>query len=77
MDGMEALEKTKVGRGGELRLVDGIFKLLKKRPVYARAVEGTYYDTGSKLGYLKANVDFALRDEHLKKDLKKYLRTII
>ncbi len=76
-DIFEALEKTKVGRGGELWLVDAIFKLLKKRPVYACAVEGTYYDTGSKLGYLKANVDFALRDENLKKEFKKYLQSIV
>jgi UTP--glucose-1-phosphate uridylyltransferase len=76
-DIFEALEKTKVGRGGELWLVDAIFKLLKKRPVYAKAVEGTYYDTGSKLGYLKANVDFALRDVKLQKELKQYLRTVI
>lgn len=76
-DIFEALEKTKVGRNGELWLVDAIFKLLKKRPVYACAVEGTYYDTGSKLGYLKANVEFALRDENLKKDFKKYLQSIV
>lgn len=76
-DIFEALEKTKLGKGGELWLVDAIFKLLKKRPVYARAVEGQYYDTGSKLGYLKANVDFALRDPALKKEFTQFLRTVI
>jgi UTP--glucose-1-phosphate uridylyltransferase len=76
-DIFEALEKTKLGRGGELWLVDAIFKLLKKRPVYACAVEGTYYDTGSKLGYLKANVEFALRDPSLSKEFKQYLKSVI
>lgn len=71
-----ALEKTKVGKGGELWLVDAIYKLLKKRPVYARRVEGEYYDTGSKLGYLKANVDFALRDKKLSSEFKKYLKSL-
>lgn len=76
-DIFEALEKTKLGKGGELWLVDAIFKLLKKRPVYAKKVEGVYYDTGSKLGYLKANVDFALRDKQLQSEFKKYLKGIL
>lgn len=69
-DIFEALEKTKIGKGGELWLADANEKVLKKRPIYARLIEGTYYDTGSKLGYLKANVDFALRDKELAKDLE-------
>lgn len=76
-DIFEALEKTKVGKNGELWLVDAIFKLLKKRPVYARKIEGIYYDTGSKLGYLKANVDFALRDNTLQKEFRSYLKSIV
>ena len=76
-DIFEALEKTKLGKGKELWLVDAIFKLLKKRPIYARQIEGTYYDTGSKLGYLKANIDFALRNKELSKQLKKYLKSVV
>lgn len=76
-DIFEALAKTKLGKGGELWLVDAIFKLLKKRPIYAKQVEGIYYDTGSKLGYLKANVDFALRDKKLGPELRKYLKKVV
>jgi UTP--glucose-1-phosphate uridylyltransferase len=76
-DIFEALEKTKLGKGGELWLTDAIFKLLKKRPIYAKLVDGQYYDTGSKIGYLKANVDFALRDKKLGPEFKKYLKKII
>lgn len=76
-DIFEALEQTKVGKGGELWLVDAIFKLLKKRPIYAKLVEGEYYDTGSKIGYLKANVDFALRDKKLGPEFKRYLKSVI
>jgi len=72
-----ALENTKLGKGGELWLVDAIFKLIKKRPIYAKRIEGTYYDTGSKLGYVKANLDFALRDKKLAPELRKYLRNVI
>ncbi len=76
-DIFDALENTKIGKGGELWLVDAVFKVLKKRPLYARLIEGTYYDTGSKLGYLQANVDFALRDKKLGPEFKKYLKSVI
>jgi UTP--glucose-1-phosphate uridylyltransferase len=76
-DIFEALENTKLGKGGELWLVDAIVKLMKKRAVYAKKIEGEYFDTGSKLGYLKANVEFALRREDLGKEFKKYLKTVV
>lgn len=76
-DVFEALEKTELGKGGELWLADANAKVLKKRPYYARLVEGEYYDTGSKLGYLKANVDFALRDKKLSEDFRKYLKSVV
>lgn len=76
-DIFEALESTKLGKGNELWLVDAIYKLLKKRPIYARAIDGEYYDTGSKFGYLKANVDFALRDPKLSKEFRKYLKSVL
>ena len=71
------LEHTKLGKGGELWLVDAIFNLSKKRPIYACEVDATYYDTGSKIGYLQANIDEALRRKELRTDLKKYLKKII
>jgi len=75
-DIFEALEKTKIGKGHELWLVDAIFNLSKKRPIYASLVEGTYYDTGSKLGWLMANIDEALAREDLKSEVKKYLNKL-
>ncbi len=75
-DIFDELENTKLGKGGELWLVDAIFKLLKKRPIYACKIKGDYYDTGSKLGYLKANVEIALRRPDLKNDFKKYLKSL-
>ena len=75
-DIFSALENTKLGKDGELWLVDAIVKLLKKRPIYAKKIEGTYYDTGSKIGYLKANVEMALRRPDLKDEFKKYLKNL-
>ena len=76
-DIFEALEKTKLGKDGELWLADAHAKVLKKRPYYACLVDGTYHDTGSKLGYLRANVEFALRDPKLKDDFRKYLKSVV
>jgi len=58
-DIFEALEKTPLGKGGELWLVDAIFRLSKKRPIYACQVDAKYYDIGSPAGWLKANFEIA------------------
>lgn len=70
------LENTKLGKDGELWLVDAIFALSKKRPIYAKKLAGTFYDTGSKFGWLKANIDFALNRDDLKDEVKKYLKSL-
>ncbi|MEK7067903.1 MAG: UTP--glucose-1-phosphate uridylyltransferase GalU [Patescibacteria group bacterium] len=75
-DIFEVLAKTKLGKDGELWLVDAIFTLAQKRPIYAKKIKGEFYDTGSKLGWLKANIDFALEREDLKDELKKYLKNL-
>jgi len=76
-DIFDELKKLKPGKGGEIWLVDAIKALMKKRPVYTCEVKNAkYYDTGSKIGWLKANVDFALQNPELKSEFKKYLKTI-
>jgi UTP--glucose-1-phosphate uridylyltransferase len=71
------LEKTPLGKNNELWLVDAIARLLKKRPIYAKVIEGELYDVGSKLNWLKANVEFGLKDQEISKELKKFLKTKI
>ncbi len=75
-DIFDSLEKTKVGKDNELWLVDAIFNLSQKRAIYAALVQGDYYDTGSKIGWLKANLDFALKHRETQKELKKYLNSL-
>jgi UTP--glucose-1-phosphate uridylyltransferase len=75
-DIFEEIENLKPGAGGEFWLAEAIANLLKKRPVYACEIEGTYYDCGSKIGWLKANLDFALKRPELRKELKEYLKTL-
>src|SRR4030095_11514324 len=60
------LERTRTGSGGEIQLTDGIRLLLEQQPVYAYMFEGTRYDAGDKLGFLKATVEFALRRPDLR-----------
>ena len=71
------LEKVEKGAGGEIQLTDAISNLLKNQEIYAHLFDGKRYDCGSKLGYLQANIDYALRSEELGEDIKNYLQKII
>src|SRR5438045_950451 len=70
----DVLAHTPVGKGGELQLTDALKLLLKREKIYAYVYEGTRHDTGDKLGFLKATVEFALKREDLGGPLKEYLR---
>ena len=70
------LEKTAAGRGGEIQLTDGLRSLLKTQPITAYAFEGIRYDTGDKLGFLKATVEFALRRPDLGAAFRAYLEKL-
>ncbi|HKW18654.1 MAG TPA: UTP--glucose-1-phosphate uridylyltransferase GalU [Terriglobales bacterium] len=72
----EMLENTPKGAGGELQLTDGMRLLLKQEKMYAYVYEGKRHDTGDKLGFLKATVEFALKRDDLGGPLKEYLRTL-
>jgi UTP--glucose-1-phosphate uridylyltransferase len=69
----EHLEKTPPGAGGEIQLTDGLRSLLRERPIYAYRFQGKRYDTGHKLGFLKATVEFALRRDDLGEEFRRYL----
>ena len=57
-DSVDAIEP---GSGGEIQLTDALKHLLRSRPIYGYKFEGTRYDAGDKLGFLKATVEFALK----------------
>jgi UTP--glucose-1-phosphate uridylyltransferase len=65
------------GAGGEIQLTDGIARLMKSEAVYALRFSGKRYDCGSKLGYLEATVEQALRHPELSHSFRKYLRKLI
>ena len=72
----EELEKLSKGKGNEYQFTDGMLALMKRQDFYACKFEGTYYDIGNQLGYLKANIAFALDRDDLKDDLKAFLKEI-
>jgi UTP--glucose-1-phosphate uridylyltransferase len=67
------LERTQKGAGGEIQLTDAISAMIQEQTVLAYEFEGTRYDCGSKIGYLKANVEFALKHPELAGEFRDYL----
>jgi UTP--glucose-1-phosphate uridylyltransferase len=72
----ETLSEIKAGAGGELQLTDGLKQLLKKEKIYGYVFDGKRHDTGDKLGFLKATVEFALKRSDLGGPLRQYLKTL-
>ena len=70
------LETTGRGAGGEIQLTDGIASLMEEESVYAMPISGVRYDCGDKLGYLIANIDFALERADLVDGLRQHLATL-
>jgi UTP--glucose-1-phosphate uridylyltransferase len=70
------LERTPRGAGGEIQLTDAISMLIQEQTVLSYQFEGTRYDCGSKLGYLKANVEYGLKHPELADDFRKYLTAL-
>ncbi|KAB2325335.1 UTP--glucose-1-phosphate uridylyltransferase GalU [Betaproteobacteria bacterium SCN1] len=68
------IQNLKPGAGGELQLTDAIAALLKEQQVLAYAYDGVRYDCGSKLGYLQATVEYALRHSEVSEDFAAYLK---
>ncbi|REG50560.1 UDP-glucose pyrophosphorylase [Paraburkholderia sp. BL6669N2] len=69
----DRLRALKPGAGGELQLTDAIQSLLADEQVLAYKYHGTRFDCGSKLGYLKATIEFALRHPEVAADFEEYL----
>lgn len=73
----DVLEQTKPGKGGEIQLTDALRVMAHNGSVYAYNFTGKRYDTGNKLGYLKATVEFALRRPDLGPQFRQYLKGLL
>ncbi len=71
-----SLEHTKPGKGGEIQLTDGLKILMDKQPIYAYEFQGARHDAGDKLGFLKATVEFGLKNVEFGDDFRSYLKKL-
>lgn len=71
-----ALEQTKPGKGGEIQLTDGLKLLMAKQPIYAFEFQGKRHDAGDKLGFLKATVEFGLKNAEFGGEFRSYLQKL-
>ncbi len=72
----DLLEFTPPGAGNEIQLTDAIASLMKIETVEAFHMTGKSHDCGSKMGYMKANVEYALRHNELGEEFKAYLKSL-
>jgi UTP--glucose-1-phosphate uridylyltransferase len=73
----EALQKIPFGKNNELQLTDAIKFLSTKEAIYGKLIEGKRFDCGSKLGFLKATVEFSLQDEFISEEFRQYLIEVV
>jgi UTP--glucose-1-phosphate uridylyltransferase len=73
----DLLKLTPPGAGDEIQLTDAIAMLMEKETVEAFHMTGKSHDCGSKLGYMKANVEYGLRHPELAEDFKAYLKAVV
>jgi UTP--glucose-1-phosphate uridylyltransferase len=72
----DKLEQTPKGAGGEIQLTDAIEALMEEQHVYSYQFEGTRYDAGTTMGWLKASVELALQRPELATEFREYLHSI-
>jgi len=75
-DIFDILQDTAPDHRGEIQITDALKTLLGHRPIDGYAFEGTRYDAGDKLGFLKATVELALKREDLGVEFRQYLRAL-
>ncbi len=71
-----SLENTKPGKGGEIQLTDGLKLLMNKQPIYAFEFNGKRHDAGDKLGFLKATVEFGMKNKEFGDEFRTYLKKL-
>ena len=76
-DVYDILKTQKPGVGGEIQLTDALNTLARQRPVYAMEIQGDRFDTGDKMGFLKATVHFALKRGDLSEEFRLFLEGVL
>jgi UTP--glucose-1-phosphate uridylyltransferase len=76
-DIFDLLERGKPGAGGEIQLTDGLLALAEHRKIYGYEFEGTRYDMGDRVGFVMAQVGYALKRDDMREKIREQLKTII
>ncbi len=71
------LEKQETGAGGEIQLTDAIQQLNQIQRVFAYDFEGSRYDVGEKIGFVKTTLEFALKDKTLREELIPFMQKML
>ena len=74
---LQNLNEIKSGAGGEIQLTDGIAAMLESNRVLAYPFEGERYDCGSRQGFIKATIDYALEHEELRADMIEHMQALL
>ena len=74
---LDIISELKPSANGEYQFTDALDVLARQNKCSALVFDGIRYDMGSRLGYLKANVEFGLRDSELQEPLKEYLKSLV
>jgi UTP--glucose-1-phosphate uridylyltransferase len=76
-DIFDYLEQTPPGMNNEIQLTDAMRKMVQDQAMYGLIFDGKRYDIGNKMGFLKTNIIFGLKDEEIGEDLKKWMKTFV
>ena len=71
------LEKTLPGKNDEIQLTDAMREMVKHHPMFGMKFNGRRYDIGNKMGFIKTNIEFALKDEEIGESLKVWLKEFV
>lgn len=72
-DVFKHLDKKQLGHGGEIQLTDAMIPLINDHPFFGYQFDGTRYDCGSKIGFLQANIAYALTHDDIKDELVQFM----
>lgn len=68
------LQSTPPGKGGEIQLTDAMRAMVKDQAMYGKKLQGKRYDIGNKEGFIKTNIEFALKDDEIRDQLSAYIK---
>ncbi|HUS74258.1 MAG TPA: UTP--glucose-1-phosphate uridylyltransferase GalU [Sedimentisphaerales bacterium] len=75
-DIFEYISRTKPAKDGEIQLTEAMRMMVKKRPIYALLLDGKRCDIGNKEGFIKTNIEFALKRDDIAKNLRQFIKEL-